>query len=106
MRLRAVFIWVALIVGAIGTVAGGIIEGRPVIALVYASLMIVGLFQWWRLRSAAIDPRTAAELDTLAAVLGILAVFGVAAPRLDAFGSWLDGEWKSKSGLGKSLDLD
>lgn len=80
--------WAAAFVVAAGTVAGGIIEGRPIIAFVYASLMIIALIQWRRLRSA-VGPEVRAGTDQLGVLIVLLTLFGVAAPRLDIFGEWL-----------------
>jgi hypothetical protein len=86
MLLR--LIWVAAFVVAVGTVAGGIIEGRPIIAFVYASLMTVALFHWRRLR-AAVGPEVRRATDQLGVLIVLLTLFGVAAPRLDVLGAWL-----------------
>lgn len=91
MLLR--LIWAAAIVVAVGTVAGGLIEGRPIIALVYASLMIVALMQWWRLRSS-VGVEVRAVTDSLGVLIVLLTLFGVAAPRLDIFGAWLESRWE------------
>jgi hypothetical protein len=88
-------IWASALVVAVGTVAGGVIEGRPIIALVYASLMIVALAQWWRLRSA-VGLELREVTDPLGVLIVLLTLFGVAAPRLEIFGSWLESRWEQQ----------
>jgi hypothetical protein len=77
---------------AVGTVAGGIIEGRPLIALAHAGLMMIALVLWWRMRSA-VGPEVRAGTDVLGVIIVFLSLFGAAAPRLDIFGAWLGGKW-------------
>jgi hypothetical protein len=90
--LRLKLTWVFAIVIALGTVAGGIVEGHPVLGFAYAGLMVAAMMYWWRLRTA-VAPDVLAKTDQLGILIVMLSLFGAAAPRLDALEAWVWSRW-------------